>query len=86
MPPLAARVREYVTPTFPLGSDVVVIVSVGTCTVRVVPPATPPRVAEMVVEPALTPVASPEPVMVATEVLEDTHATWPVMFWVLQFE
>ena len=61
-------------------------VSVGVCTVSVVPPVTPPRVAEMVLVPAATPVARPAEVIVATPVLEEAHATCPVKFCVLPFE
>ena len=34
--------------------------------------------AAIVVVPARTPVASPEPLIVATAVLDEDHATWPV--------
>lgn len=86
VPPLAARVREYETPTLPLGSDEVVIVRGGICTVRVVPPVIPLKAAEMVLEPAATPVASPAMLIVATAVFEDDQVTWLVMFCVLPFE
>ncbi len=86
VPPLEAKVREYLAPTWPVGSELVVIVSGSACTVRVVLPVTLPRVAEMVVGPAVNPVARPAAVMVATPVFEEAHATWVVMFCVLPFE
>jgi hypothetical protein len=45
------------------------------CTVRPAFPETPFNVAEIVVVPALTPVANPPVPMVATAVLEETQAT-----------
>ena len=63
-----------------------VILSGVVCTVRVVLPATVPSVAEMVVLPALTAVARPVLLIVATLVLEDVHATWLVRFCVLPLE
>ena len=42
--------------------------------------------AEMVLLPALTPLASPAELMVATAVFEEVHVTWLVMFCVLLFE
>jgi hypothetical protein len=58
----------------------------GACTVRVVCPDTPANAAEMVVPPAETPVAEPLAPIVATRVLDDVHATWLVMFFVLLSE
>ncbi len=86
VPPLEAKDREYLTPTWPVGSEFVVIVSGSTCTFRGVLPLTVPRVAEMVLVPAAIPVARPEAVMVAMPVFEEAHATWVVMFCVLPFE
>ena len=68
------------------GKEVVVIDSGVACTVRVVLPVTVPNIAEMVVLPAFTAVATPLLLIVATLVLEDVHATWLVRFWVLPFE
>jgi hypothetical protein len=85
VPPLAARVAEYDELIMPPGRDVVEIVR-GVTTVRVVLPVTPLKVAEMVVLPALTPVARPALVMVAMLVLDDAQDTWLVMFWVLLSE
>jgi hypothetical protein len=48
-----------------------------------VDPLTLPDVAEMVVDPILTPVATPAEVMVATEVLEECQVVVDVKFWVL---
>ena len=70
----------------PFGKVVVVIVSGGGVTVRVVPPVTPESKAEIVVFPAELPVASPEELIWATAVLEDAHVTWVVMFDVLPSE
>jgi hypothetical protein len=59
-------------------------------TVSVVLPVTPDNVADMVVLPADTPVASPLPlggfVIVATAVLDDAQVTWLVIFCVLRSE
>ena len=63
-----------------------VILSGVVWTVRVVLPVTVPSVAEMVVVPALTAVARPLLLIVATLVLEDVHATWLVRFWVMPLE
>ncbi len=69
--------------TLPPGSEFVLIVI---STVRVVLPATPPRVADMAELPAAVPIARPPAVMVATAVFEEVHVTWPVMFRVLPSE
>jgi hypothetical protein len=66
-------------------SDDVVIVS-GVTTVRLVLPVIPLCTAEMVVLPALTPVARPAPLMVATLVAEEAQVTWLVRFCVLLSE
>jgi len=50
-----------------------VVPGVGAVTVAGVDPVTELRAADMVVEPAATPVASPEELMVATAVLEEVH-------------
>ena len=47
-------------------------------TVSAALPVTPLSVALIVAEPAATPVASPEALMVATAVLEEVHATLEV--------
>jgi hypothetical protein len=86
VPPLAVSIPEYGTRTLPLDRDVVVIVSGGICTVRVVLPATPLKVADMVAVPGPTAVASPVLFMVAIAVFEEDHVTWLVRFWVLPFE
>ena len=52
----------------------------------VVLPLTAPSVAEIVVVPALTAVASPAAFTVATAVLDDAHVTWLVRFCVLPSE
>jgi hypothetical protein len=52
-------------------------------TVRIVLPVFPLRVAEMVLAPALTPVAPPAALIVATPVFEDDQVTWLVMSFVL---
>ena len=80
---MAERVAEYKVLRTPPGSNVVVIVSGAACTVNVVLPLTPLAVAEIVLVPALEPVASPALLMVATLVLVEAHATCPVMFCVL---
>jgi hypothetical protein len=49
-------------------------------------PVIPPKAAEIVVEPAATPVARPEAVMVAALVAEDVQVTEPVRFCVLESE
>jgi hypothetical protein len=49
-------------------------------------PVTPPRVAEMVVEPGATPAAKPAVVMVATPVAEDAQVTELVRFCVVPSE
>ncbi len=69
-----------------LAGVTVMDVRVGACTVRVVLPVIPPKVAEIVLVPVATAVASPAAVMVATAVFEEAHATCPVMFCVLPFE
>jgi hypothetical protein len=43
-------------------------------------PVTPPRAAEIAVEPGVTPVTRPEAVMLATPVAEDVQVTEPVRF------
>jgi hypothetical protein len=55
----------------------------GARTDKVVDPLTLPDVAEMVVDPILTPVATPAEVIVATEVLEECQVAVEVRFWVL---
>ena len=52
----------------------------GARTDKVVDPLTLPDVAEMVVDPILTPVATPAEVMVATEVLEECQVVVDVKF------
>ena len=59
---------------------------VGGDTVNVVLPVIPLSVAEMLVLPALTAVASPALVMVATPVFEEAQVAEPVRFWVLPSE
>ena len=51
-------------------------------TVNVVDPLIPPRAALMVEVPALTPVASPAVVIVATAVVPEVQVTWLVRFCV----
>ncbi len=63
-----------------LGSDWVVIERAAACTVSAVLPVMPLAVAEMVVVPALLPVARPVLLMVAALVLVEVQATWLVMF------
>jgi hypothetical protein len=70
----------------PPGRDDVVIVNGAACTVRFVLPVTPLSVAEMVVLPALTAVATPALLIVATLVLEEVHVAWLVRFCVLLSE
>jgi hypothetical protein len=52
-------------------------------TVSCVEPVTPVSVAEMVVDPAATPVASPEALMVATAVAEEAQVAVEVMLAVV---
>jgi hypothetical protein len=52
------------------------------CTVSVALPLTLPEAAEIVLLPALTPVAKPPVLIVATVGLEEFHVTEPVRFWV----
>ena len=63
------------------------MVSVGNAaagvTVSVVAPLTAPSVALITDVPALTPVASPPDVIVATPVVAELHVTLPVIFFVL---
>jgi hypothetical protein len=76
VPPLAARVAEYAVPATPIGSAVVVTASPpGAGTVSVVLPLTAPSVAEIVVVPALTAVASPAALIVALAVFDEAHVT-----------
>jgi hypothetical protein len=56
------------------------------CTVNIVLPVMSLSVAEMVVLPGFTPVASPALVIVATLVFVETQVTDPVMFCVLPLE
>jgi hypothetical protein len=56
---------------------------VAAVTVSVVLPLMAPEVAETVDEPTLAPVARPPAVIVATEVIAETHVTVPVKFCVL---
>jgi len=88
VPPLAARVvAGYATPTVPLGKEVVVMVGGGGfCTVNVVLPLILPSVAETVVVPTATAVASPVALMVATAVVDEDQVTWLVRFCVLVSE
>ena len=53
-----------------------------TVTVSVVLPGTPLSVAEILVLPAPTAVASPAVLIVATAGVKEAHATWLVMFCV----
>jgi hypothetical protein len=69
-----------------LANELVVMANGTGDTVNVVLPAIPLSVAEMLVLPALTPVASPPLVMVVTPVLEEVQVTDPVRFWVLPSE
>ena len=74
-------------PTVPLGRGLVEVIVNGTggvlVTVKVVEPVLPESVAEMVLEPAATPLAKPELLlMVAKAVFELLQATEPVIFWV----
>jgi len=55
----------------------------GACAVSVVLPDTPFCVAETVVIPNPTMVARPLLSIVATDVFEDVHATWEVIFCVV---
>src|SRR5262249_50680879 len=73
-------------PTVAAGSAAVVMVSGPGVTVSPVLPLTAPSVAEIVVVPAATPVASPVELIVAAAVLEDAHVTWLVRFCVLESE
>ena len=75
VPPLAASVAEYATPTLPAGSDAVLMVKGPAATVRPVLPLTDPRVAVIVVVPVETAVASPPVVTVATAVADDAKVT-----------
>ena len=86
VPPIACRVAEYDEPIEPAGSEVVVMLSGLACTVKVVLPATLPWVARMVEVPALAPVASPDALIVATEVFDEVQVTWVVMSAVLPSE
>ena len=63
-----------------------VMVNGITCTVRFVLPVTLLSVAEMLVLPALTAVARPALLMVATLVFEEAHVVWLVTFCVLLSE
>jgi len=65
------------------GFGVTAIDTSGLATVSVVLPEIPPDDAEMVVDPAATPVASPEALMVATDVLEEAQFADEVRFFVL---
>ena len=82
-PPFAVSVAEYAIPTVPDDSVVVARVSVAGCTVKVVLPETEFSVAEILLVPAATAVASPPALIVAVPVVEDVQVTWPVMFCVL---
>src|SRR5262245_48531284 len=76
VPPVAASVAVYGVPTTPTGSAVVVIVNAPPAgTPSVVFPLTPPDVAEIVVVPTLTAVASPAALIVATPEFDDAHVT-----------
>ncbi len=65
--------------TVGLAGDTAIDDNVGAATVRVVPPLTPDRLAEMVLDPVATVVASPcEPAafdIVAAELFDDAHVT-----------
>src|SRR5215510_1830977 len=75
VPPIACSVAEYDALTEPAGSEVVVMLSGLACTVRVVLPTTLPWVARMFEVPALTPVANPDPLIVATVVFNEVQVT-----------
>jgi hypothetical protein len=64
----------------------VVIVSPPDGTVSTVLPLTAPSVAEIVVVPPATAVASPAALMVATALLDEAQVTWLVRFWTLASE
>lgn len=85
VPPLAVSVAEYTTANVAPGSEVVATAS-GDCTVKAVLPAIEPRVAEIVLFPAATPVASPALLIVATAAFEEAQVACAVMFWVLPSE
>src|SRR5262249_43209389 len=88
VPPLAVSVVVgYATPTVPLGKELVEMVGGGGFwTVKVVLPLTVASVAETVVAPTATPVASPLGLTVATAALEEDQVAWLVMFSVLRLE
>jgi hypothetical protein len=60
-----------------------VIWTTGAATVSVVPVEMPLRLAVMVEDPALMPVARPDELIVAVVVVAEVHVTVAVMFWVL---
>jgi len=47
------------------------------CTVRFAIPATPFTLAEIIVVPAFTPLASPRELTIETAGVEEFHVTWP---------
>ena len=61
-------------------------VRVADVTVRVVLPAIPPEVAEMVAVPIATDMARPLLLTVATDVLDELQVTCVVMSWVVPSE
>jgi hypothetical protein len=74
---------------WPVGTDEGVIVRLAgraEFTVRSMVPVTPPRAAEIVVEPGETPVATPTALTVATPVAEEAQVTKLVRDRVLESE
>jgi len=81
--PVAAAVKVTVCPAFAVTfTGFSVIVGAVAVTVSTVEPLTAFNVAEIVLVPALTPVAKPAALMVATDVVPDAHVTEPVRFCV----
>jgi hypothetical protein len=75
VPPEATSVAEYAAPTVPDGNEAVVIDGAPASTVKAVLPLMAPNVAEMVVVPGETAVATPEDAMVARAVTDEAHVT-----------
>lgn len=81
--PMAVNCRVVPTAILGFAGTIWIAVRGGGVTVRVVEPVTPLNVAEIVVVPMATAVASPpEPVMVATPVFVELHEATGVRSWV----
>jgi hypothetical protein len=82
--PVAVNCRFVPATALGLAGDTVM--DTGPCTVAVVVPETPAKVALMVVEPSEAETATPAELIAATVVLDEFHVTSDVISWVTVFD